>query len=226
MPLGMGGRRGTRSQPATDRRRVGVSGQAASATDRPGYSFPNARLLIFAKAPVAGQVKTRLIPPLSAAEAAQLHTRFIQRTLSVACGSNLCPVQLWCSPESRHPFFTDCRRSFPISLHAQRGADLGERMRQAAASALAESDYTLLIGCDCPTLSAAYLRQALTALKKGYNAVLGPAEDGGYVLLGLRYAEPELFSGIEWGTDTVLDSTRNRLRRLTWRLRSMPTCIV
>lgn len=95
-------------------------------------------------------------------------------------------------------------------------------MRQAAASALAGSDYALLIGCDCPTLTAAYLRQALTALKKGYNAILGPAEDGGYVLLGLRHAEPELFSGIAWGTDTVLDSTRSRLRRLKWRWHELP----
>ncbi len=202
---------------ANDRRWPDMSKEGVCHTNQPEFSHPNARLLIFAKAPVAGQVKTRLIPPLSAAEAAQLHARFIQRTLGVACGSNLCPVQLWCSPESRHPFFTDCRRSFPVSLNAQRGADLGERMRQAAASALAESDYMLLIGCDCPTLTAAHLRQALTALKKGYNAVLGPAEDGGYVLLGLRHAEPELFSGIAWGTDAVLDSTRNRLRRLKWR---------
>lgn len=181
------------------------------------FSFPNARLLIFAKAPVAGQVKTRLIPPLSATEAAQLHARFIRQTLSVAGESSLCPVQLWCSPQPRHPFFIDCRRSFCVSLHAQHGADLGERMRQAAASALAGSDYALLIGCDCPALTAAYLRHALTALKKGYNAVLGPAEDGGYVLLGLRHAEPELFGGIAWGTETVLDNTRSRLRRLRWR---------
>ncbi len=198
-------------------RRINVSKPGVRHAGRPDFCHPNTRLLIFAKAPVAGQAKTRLTPPLSAAEAALLHARFIQRMLSVACESNLCPVQLWCSPEARHPFFTDCRRSFPVSLHTQHGADLGERMRQAAASALAESDYALLIGCDCPTLTAAYLRQALTALKKGYNAVLGPAEDGGYVLLGLRHADPELFGGIAWGTDTVLDSTRSRLRRLKWR---------
>jgi len=189
---------------------------------QPDFCHPNARLLIFAKAPVAGQVKTRLIPPLSAVEAAQLHARFIRRTLDVACESNLCPVQLWCSPRLHHPFFVDCRRSFPVVLHNQCGGDLGERMRQAAASALTESDYALLIGCDCPTLTTEYLQQALTALKKGYNAVLGPAEDGGYVLLGLRHAEPELFSGIAWGTDAVLDSTRSRLRRLQWRWDELP----
>jgi len=188
---------------------------------QPDFCFPNARLLIFAKAPVAGEVKTRLIPPLSATEAARLHARFIRRTLDVACGSNLCPIQLWCSPQLHHSFFVDCRRSFPVVLHDQCGGDLGARMRQAAASALAESDYVLLIGCDCPTLTAEYLQQALTALKKGYNAVLGPAEDGGYVLLGLRYADPELFDGIAWGTDTVLDGTRDRLQRLKWRWHEM-----
>lgn len=185
--------------------------------NRSEFCFPNARVLIFAKAPVAGEVKTRLIPPLSAAGAAQLHARFIRRTLSVVCDSNLCPVQLWCSPQPHHPFFVDCRQSFPVSLHTQRGADLGERMRQAAASALAETNYALVIGCDCPALTAVYLRQALTALKKGYNAVLGPAEDGGYVLLGLQHADPELFSDIAWGTAAVLDSTRRRLRRLKRR---------
>jgi uncharacterized protein len=194
-----------------------MSTESVCYTSRAEFSYPNARVLIFAKAPIAGEVKTRLIPPLSPAEAARLHARFVHRTLGVACGSKLCPVQLWCSPQPRHPFFADCQRSFPVSQHTQHGAGLGERMRRAAASALKEADCMVLIGCDCPTLTAAYLQQAFTALKKGYNAVVGPAEDGGYVLLGLRHAEPELFSGIAWGTDSVLDGTRRRLRRLQWR---------
>jgi rSAM/selenodomain-associated transferase 1 len=193
-----------------------MNGTTACHPDRPSFMYPNGRLLIFAKAPLPGQVKTRLVPPLSAAKAARLHAAFIERTLQLACEAKLCPVQLWCCPHTHHPFFSRCRQSFPVTLHRQEGADLGARMHQAASSALSEAECVVLIGCDCPALAASDLSEALDRLEKGYNAVLGPAEDGGYVLLGLRQSEPEIFSGIEWGNDTVLDATRSRLRSLGW----------
>lgn len=178
--------------------------------------FPEARLVVFAKAPIPGEVKTRLLPVLSARQAAALQARLIRHTLAMATQVALCPVELWCSPSCAHPFFTRCERSFGLSLHLQQGADLGERMGNASAAVLARCPYVVLIGCDCPVLGGEDLEEALSALREGYDAVVGPAEDGGFVLLGLRRPAPELFAGMAWGSNRVLVETRTRLRTLGW----------
>ena len=104
-------------------------------------------------------------------------------------------------------------------LREQRGEDLGERMRHAAELTLETASFLVLIGGDCPVLNAGYVARALRLLESGCDAVLGPAEDGGYVLLGLRRSDPLLFSGFPWGTSKVLEMTRERLRQagLAWR---------
>ena len=79
----------------------------------------------------------------------------------------------------------------------------------------------VLIGGDCPVLQAEHLLQTLDWLKGGCDAVIGPAEDGGYVLLGLNKSSPELFRGIAWGGDSVLDETRSRLQGLGWQWREL-----
>ncbi|MGZ5052756.1 MAG: TIGR04282 family arsenosugar biosynthesis glycosyltransferase [Methylobacter sp.] len=175
------------------------------------YRHPNAVLMIFCKAPIPGHVKTRLIPALSAEQAAELHVELATQTLQKATDANLCPVQLWCSPTTEHAFFTGAAASFPITLHRQQGNDLGERMHNAFCSALANHSHALLIGCDCPSLNAQDLEQALLALKQGRDIVLGPAEDGGYVLIGLNRPRAELFDGMYWGTTEVLAQTRRRI---------------
>jgi rSAM/selenodomain-associated transferase 1 len=180
--------------------------------------FPPARLLIFARAPRPGQVKTRLIPRLGRAGAACLYRRLLHRTLTVATTAALCPIELWCAPDPRHGFFLACRRNYRLTLHRQQGGDLGERMHHALISALRRSQYAILIGGDCPSVGTAELRTALAALAAGREAVLGPAADGGYVLIGLRQPRASLFRGIRWGGATVLAATRRRLRRagLDW----------
>ena len=180
--------------------------------------FPQARLLVFAKAPVPGKVKTRLISKLGARGAASLYKALLQRTLRMATAAHVCPVQLWCVPHPRQAFFIACRRDYRVELHRQRGADLGQRMHHALNATLQNSPYALLIGGDCPALGSAELRFALAALSSGRDAVLGPAEDGGYLLIGLRRPGPDLFSGIAWGGAKVLAATRQRLRRagLDW----------
>ncbi len=90
-------------------------------------------------------------------------------------------------------------------------------MHHAAASALGDSDAVVLVGADCPGLGLDYMRRALDCLEQGADAVVGPAEDGGYVLLGLKRAAPELFHDMPWGSDQVLTKTRQRLRKLGWR---------
>jgi len=185
--------------------------------------FPLARQLIFSRAPEPGKVKTRLIPRLGAVAAASLHQRMLQQTVYQAVAGTLCPVQLWCSPTTDHPFFTRLAEDTGISLNQQVSGSLGDRMLYAADRALASARYVVLTGTDCPGLDTAYLRAALQKLADGYDAVLGPAEDGGYVLLGLRESDQLLFDDIPWGTDRVLPVTRQRLQRLAWRYTELDT---
>jgi len=175
--------------------------------------FPEARLLVFAKAPVPGQVKTRLAGKYGIRGAAKLYQAMLCRTLAMATAADLCPAQLWCAPNTKHRFFASCRRDYGVTLKTQPGGDLGRRMDLALRQALRESSWAVLIGGDCPSLGPAELRAALAALAGGQDAVLGPAEDGGYVLIGLRRPYPALFYGVPWGNTSVLAATRRRLRR-------------
>jgi uncharacterized protein len=176
------------------------------------------RLVVLARAPVAGQVKRRLIPALGDQGAAELYSRLARRCVANAKQAAIAPVELWCTPDTDHPFFRDCSRDFGVSLHAQQGEDLGQRMFRALAQELP----ALIMGSDCISLCPADLREAAAALERGADAVLGPAEDGGYVLLGLARASPTLFDGIAWGGDRVLVDTRTRLRQLGWRWHELP----
>ncbi len=189
----------------------------------PPMHYPDARILIFAKAPEPGEVKTRLIPALGAVAAAELYRRLLLTTVARVTAAALCPVQCWCAPEPPHPFFEHLGARYGVSLYAQTGTDLGERMQRAAQSALEQARSVLLIGGDCPELGERHLRQALAWLSAGEDAVVGPAEDGGYVLLGLKRTDDLLFSAIPWGTEEVLGLTRQRLRVLGWRWRELET---
>lgn len=175
--------------------------------------FPDGRLLVFARAPLPGRTKTRLIPMLGARGAARFYAGMARHVLSTAVQVG-CPVELWCAPDASHPFFAGCRRDFEVSLRVQRGGDLGERMHHALRTALRESRYAVIIGTDCPTLTVHELRDALNTLRQGKDAVLGPALDGGYVLIGLRRPLRALFAAIPWGGSGVMETTRRRLARL------------
>ncbi|MCF6235627.1 MAG: TIGR04282 family arsenosugar biosynthesis glycosyltransferase [Gammaproteobacteria bacterium] len=179
-------------------------------------------LLIFAKAPIAGIAKTRLIPALGAEGAAKLHRKLAINTLKMATQHALCPVQLWCTPDTEHPFFVQCQKEFSVTLHQQSGRDLGERMAHALQQALQKNDYVIIIGTDCPPLTQDMLQRTFKLLDNSYDSVLIPAIDGGYVLLGLRRFNTELFNHIEWGTEKVLRATRERLNQLQWRWYELP----
>ncbi len=173
------------------------------------------RVLVFARAPVPGASKTRLVPALGAEGAAQLSARMLRHTLNTACSL---PLELWCTPSVRHPVFDRCARDFRLTLRTQRGADLGERMHNALEETLTHAHWAVLIGTDCPELTSRDLRQAAAALAGGVDGVLGPAADGGYYLIGLRQPMAALFHGVHWGTGEVLAQTRDRLRdaRCCW----------
>lgn len=171
-------------------------------------------LHMLARAPVAGRVKTRLIPALGAQGACDLQQLLLERALRLPAGEfherflwlddqpavglqALAEVQGW-------------------TLVEQPAGDLGERMRRIATLGLAESDAVVLIGNDCPALDGAYLQAACMALQE-QSVVIGPAEDGGYVLLGLRSIDGALFNDMPWGTEQVLSITLQRLQQLDWR---------
>ena len=174
------------------------------------YLFPDSLLLIFCKAPVAGQVKTRLQPALSADQAVAAHRALTRLTLDRAFQQPLCGVRLYCAPDTGHAFFRQCAADYPLTLLKQCGDDLGERMLNAFTEALAQYRHAILIGCDCPSLTFDDLQQALTALQNGKDVVIAPAEDGGYVLIGLNAPQPALFQNIEWGSEKVMAETRRR----------------
>ncbi|MGH8789637.1 MAG: TIGR04282 family arsenosugar biosynthesis glycosyltransferase [Cupriavidus necator] len=179
-------------------------------------------VIVFAKAPEPGYAKTRLIPALGTHEAAALAERLLRHTLASACAAEIGPVQLCCTPNAGHPAFLACARDFNVALSRQCDGDLGQRMATAARRTLAHAGSVLIIGTDCPALEVKQLNAATRILNAGNDAVLVPANDGGYVLLGLRRVDSDLFSAIRWSTDTVMTETRKRLLALGWRWAELP----
>ncbi len=175
------------------------------------------RIIVFAKAPIAGKVKTRLCPPLSAADTAELQRRMIRHTLITASLADLGTVELHCAPDSQHDFFAQCSRDFAIQLQNQADGDLGIKMQ----SALERENHTILIGTDCPSITAKYLRDAAAAIAAANSIVFGPAEDGGYGLIGVNGATPNVFADIPWGGADVMKVTRNILSATGRRWREL-----
>jgi len=178
---------------------------------------PETVLIVFARAPEPGRVKTRLVPLLGEKGAARLHARLVEKTLETALAGGFDCVDLYCAPRINEVFFKRNRERFGVRLRSQGGGDLGDRMYRAFRRALRHHPYVVLIGSDCPALRPADLRAAAQALREGADAVLAPAEDGGYPLIGLRRVSRRLFDGIPWGGPQVMARTRRRLRALRWR---------
>ena len=179
-------------------------------------------LLAFTKTPTPGHVKTRLLSVMDAEQAAAIHTELLRGTLDVAHNSVVGDIELWCTPDSRHPVLLDLERRFPLRLRTQSGADLGARMCFAMEQTLKNYRHVMLIGSDCMDLTPADVNLALEQLAAGNDVVLGPALDGGYYLIGLSSLHRRLFDGIEWGTDRVLRQTRNRVAELGLSLYALP----
>ena len=179
---------------------------------------PPVHIAVFARAPVAGQTKTRLIPVLGADGAAALQRRLIERTLATACALRTARVTLWVAGEPAHPFVVEVALRFGVAIAEQHGNDLGARMQHAFEAAGAP---LVLIGTDCPQLSPDDLRTAAAALAV-HDVVIQPATDGGYVLIGLTRPQPALFESIDWGGPQVLRQTRARIAALGLRCALRP----
>jgi rSAM/selenodomain-associated transferase 1 len=178
-----------------------------------------AALVIFAKAPIPGQVKTRLCPPLTPDEAATLHGSFVldqlERTKAAIARFKL-PLDryLACAPSSAPVFFKIMEERQGIRLVDQVGEDLGARMHQAFETLFSRGyKHVLIVGTDTPTLPFEQYKQAYAFLES-HDLVLGPALDGGYYLIGLSRSIPELFTGIPWSTEHVLTLTQEKARML------------
>ncbi|MGX5220070.1 MULTISPECIES: TIGR04282 family arsenosugar biosynthesis glycosyltransferase [Pseudomonas] len=176
-------------------------------------------LHMLARAPRPGRVKTRLIPALGPEGACDLQRRLVEHTLSVSA-DGFSQRFLWLDdgPDAELQALAEQQGWTVVE---QPAGDLGERMRCIAALGLVESDAVMLIGNDCPAIDLDYLAQARAALVDS-RAVLGPAEDGGYVLIGLRQNDSHLFSDMPWGTEQVLSLTQARLAELDWRYELLP----
>jgi len=179
-------------------------------------------LMLFCKAPEINTVKTRLQTQLSAQQALAAHLELTQLSLVRACQIPNCAVQLHCTPSLEHAFFRDCAQRFPISLVIQQGEDIGERMANALATALLKYPYAVVMGCDCPSLTHQQISQAFEILKTGYDVVIAPAEDGGYVLLGLSSPQPCLFDAMRWSQVEVMAETRLRIQQAQLRAFELP----
>lgn len=170
------------------------------------------RLLVFAKAPVPGRVKTRLARHVGRRAAAGLYRGLLADTVGMAVSAHVAPVELWVSP-GRHPALDAIARRHGLVQRVQPPGDLGARMDRASRRALRDGGPVVIIGGDCTGLTAGHLAAAFGALEAGRDVVLAPAPDGGYTLIGLARPAPGLFRAMPWGSSAVLAETRRRLRR-------------
>jgi len=168
-------------------------------------------LIIFAKQPVAGQVKTRLQPDYTAEQAASVAAELIRLTVELAVENWPDDIYLYGAPDADHPLFADLADRYGLALRNQAAGDLGARMQAALAEGIARRGAAAILGCDVPHASWDILDDANHFLARG-RSVLGPTKDGGYYLIGLTTVRPGVFANVPWGTSRVLDLTIERAR--------------
>lgn len=171
------------------------------------------KIIVFAKAPVAGFAKTRLARVIGDEAAAKLAARMLTETVAQAVAADVGPVEICCAPDTSHAQFTIEQTRHKLDLTSQSEGNLGERMSRAFDRTLKTQQRVIIIGTDAPDLQAAALQQAANALTS-HGAVFAPAYDGGYVMVGLSRAMPSLFEGIAWSTSKVMEQTRKKLSEL------------
>ncbi|ABD81479.1 TIGR04282 family arsenosugar biosynthesis glycosyltransferase [Saccharophagus degradans] len=175
----------------------------------------------FAKAPEVGKVKTRMRAVLSPQQCVDLHKRLVAKVFTTVAVADNYIHQLWVS--SDHPFFhslmDENKHTCRSSLHYQPSGDLDVRLTAALKEGEAQGRVAVVIGSDCITLTSNYIESALALLKQqpGLNTVIGPAFDGGFVLLAIKQWHEALFEGIEWGTERVLDQLIHNIELLGFK---------
>ena len=173
---------------------------------------PRSRIVVFAREPLLGKVKSRLAIEIGAQEALAVYRAMLARLGQLLTQAQIASWDLWVTSNCSHKdFLSICNKT---NIYIQNGQDLGARMDDAIQQTLRQENVesVVLIGTDCPALTERYLDQALLTLDSGTDVVLGPAEDGGYVLVGMRRPITALFEDIPWGTDQVMSRTLEALK--------------
>lgn len=178
-------------------------------------------LIMFAKEPVPGKVKTRLIPHMSPQKAAELYKAFIVDTVADLTKLKVQALTIAYTPASHTTAFHELVGQL-IPLFPQRGETLGERLKNAFQDSFCkEIKRVVIIGTDSPTLPTPYIKEAFYALRN-VPIVIGPTFDGGYYLIGLSQFTGEIFDGIAWGAATVFCQTIERIKKLNLEFHLLP----
>jgi rSAM/selenodomain-associated transferase 1 len=199
------------------------SGRKPCAFSKTLFMTTRRALIVFAKAPVPGYAKTRLIPELGEQGAAQLHAELCRLIVHNCVSPPEWDTLLWCAPDPQQALFQALHDDYAVELFSQTEGDLGQRMFHAFEQTLGRYDQAVIIGTDCPLMDAARIRQAFAALTQEFAAVVNPAEDGGYVLLGMASPEAVVFQDIEWGSGQVWTQTRQRMESLGLKYQVLDT---
>lgn len=178
-------------------------------------------IIIFAKAPIAGFAKTRLIPVLGAKGAGQLAQQLLGHALVEALAVERASIELCVTPAINDPLWHSVSLPEGVSITDQGEGDLGQRMARASQRALLTHTSIIIMGTDCPGLDRVYLHQAIERLHRT-DACITPVEDGGYALIGLKKYRADIFNDIPWSTDSVCAITLKRFEQLAWHVAILP----
>ena len=190
-------KKNTRIDTLPDNKAVTLSGKAV-------------RIVIFAKAPLAGLAKTRLIPALGAQGAAYLAQQLLIHSVEQALAADVGTVELCVTPSKQHAVWDELQLSKKLQWSNQGAGDLGDRLARVALQSIANGEVVLLMGTDCPSLTAERIAEAARALTTRDTCLI-PVSDGGYALLGLNYHVPNAFIDMPWSTAAVARLTRERI---------------
>jgi len=179
---------------------------------------------MMARAPVVGQVKSRLAKSIGNRRAAGIYRNMIQTQISQLLAARICPLELHVCPRVQHPLFIALRRRGVVRVERQLGNNLGSRMLHAIQSGLKRADAVVLIGADVPGISAEQIRRVCERVSGQNELVIMPAADGGYGLLAMSRVEAGLFRGVDWGTYRVCQQTVRRATQLGIRYRLFSSC--
>ncbi len=177
------------------------------------------RIIVFARAPRLGKVKTRLNRALPLDEVLQLHKRLVRHMIASMSKVLGAQIELWVDENTAHPFFQELQIEYPaISVKLQSQGDLGAKMSHALSQSTDEYQASIIVGSDCPAIDSHYIEASINALSD-QDLVIGPASDGGYVLIGTKRGSLPVFDGIDWGTEQVLHQTLQKVVQSELRVR-------
>lgn len=180
---------------------------------------PDTALIIFTKAPIKGEVKTRLIPSLGAETAVRVYRQLLERNISLAERSTATTKYFYLATQNDMQFFAKYKK-WRVELQSE--GDLGERMKLAVSETLAKHQHVILMGADMADIRVQDIDTAHTYLSRGSEVVLGPSYDGGYWLIATNRSDLPVYDHIDWGTARVYSQTRSRLRRHDIEFSSLP----